>query len=204
MSSIGYKIVQTNSNLCGGPCAFDSDDYDNYYWLWDVNDFVEVKQVNKQPHELRPYDRGKIEMPFQWDYFSITPELHTIRGGAYDPDSNMLDLAPYDAGSIGQYKRLPVFVAYSIELTNSPPDPTVMAEHSAPSINLAPNPTAGEFRLSAGSRAISQVAVMDQMGRVVQSGNSVIVDIGSVSDGVYLVKVTLDDDEVLVKRVVKH
>jgi len=116
-SGIGYKATQSDGNVCGGPCAYDADDVDNYYWLWDVNDLVEVKNGTKQPYEIRPYSYGVLDMPFQTDLFAGgTPELHPISGGSYDPASGRLYLTLYDAGSTGAYDQVPLVVVYELNV----------------------------------------------------------------------------------------
>jgi len=61
---IGYKPTQSDGNVCGGPCPYDADDYYNYYWLWDVNDLLAVKNGTLNPHDVRPYDYGVFNAPF--------------------------------------------------------------------------------------------------------------------------------------------
>ncbi len=116
-SGIGYKAAQSDGNVCGGPCTYDADDVDNYYWLWDVNDLVAVKNGTKQPYEVRPYSYGALDMPFQTDLFTGgTPEHHPITGGAYDPASGRLYLTLYDSGSIGAFDQLPLVVVYELNV----------------------------------------------------------------------------------------
>ena len=55
-SGIGYKITQDNGNLCGGYCAYDHDDDDNAFWLFDVNDILAADDV----HLPRPYAFGHM------------------------------------------------------------------------------------------------------------------------------------------------
>ena len=121
-SGIGYKPTQNNGNICGGPCAYDADDYYNYYWLWDVNDLLAVKNGTLQPHEVRPYSYGIFDAPFQIDAYSNTPEFHPITGGTYDPESGVLYLSIYDGAPINSpYSRTPVIAAYKINEIDSTP-----------------------------------------------------------------------------------
>lgn len=112
-SGIGYKPTQNTGFECPGPCAYDADDYYNYYWLWDVNDLLDVKNGLKAPHDVRPYDYGEFTVPFQNDMFTQTPEFHPIFGGTFDPVNNLLYLALSDGASTGQYDKVPVILAYS-------------------------------------------------------------------------------------------
>lgn len=94
-SGLGYKINQDNGHRCPGPCAVKHDDYYNYYWLFNVDDFVAVKNGDKPPHEIRPYEYGVFPAPFQKDpdiaAKAFTP-IRPIRGGDYDQESNTLYL----------------------------------------------------------------------------------------------------------------
>lgn len=116
-SGIGYKPTQNNGNLCGGPCPYDASDVYNYYWLWDVNDLVAVKNGSMNPADVRPYNHGVFNAPLQVDYDTQTPELHPVMGGTYDPVSEILYLSLYDAGSTGTYDRVPAIVAYKMAAT---------------------------------------------------------------------------------------
>ena len=114
-SGIGYKPTQNNGNLCGGPCPYDASDRYNYYWLWDMNDLVEVKNGNMNPYDVRPYAYGEFDAPFQFDAYQGVSEFHPIVGGTYDESSGTLYLTIYDAGPINSpYARNPVIAAYKI------------------------------------------------------------------------------------------
>ncbi len=103
-SSIGYKITQSDGNLCGGSCAYDADDKYNYYWLFDVNDILNASSV----HAPRPYDYGKLSIPFDQN-----GKLSVI-GGSYDPSNNTLYLSLENAGQVGTYDRPPLIIGYKI------------------------------------------------------------------------------------------
>ncbi len=114
VSGIGYKATQSNGYECGGPCPYDANDYYNYYWLWDVNDLLAVKNGTLNAYDVRPYARGVFNAPFQTDAYTQTPEFHQILGGSYDASSDILYLAIDDGASIGPYDRVPVIAAYSV------------------------------------------------------------------------------------------
>lgn len=116
-SGIGYKATQNNGNLCGGPCPYDADDYYNYYWLWDVNDLLAVKNGTMNAYDVRPYDYGVFNAPYQYDTYTQSPEFHEIRGGTFDPATGMIYLTIYDGGSFGTYSRLPAIAAYKVAPT---------------------------------------------------------------------------------------
>jgi len=113
-SGIGYKIVEDNGNLCPGTCPVKSDDYYNYYWFFDVNDLVAVKNGKKQAYDVRPYDYGIFSTPFQTQA-KITSRRDTpirpIRGGDYDQKTNTLYLVL--GGSIHAEQ---IIVAYSLKI----------------------------------------------------------------------------------------
>lgn len=113
-SGIGYKAEQDNGNCCGGPCAYEADDYYNYYWLWDVNDLLAVKNGTMNPYDVRPYAYGVFDAPFQHDAYTDSPEFHPVVGGTFDPEAGLLYLTIYDGGATGQYSRNPLIAAYKI------------------------------------------------------------------------------------------
>ncbi len=63
-SGVCYKCTQSNGNLCGGYCAPDADDYYQYYWLWDLEDLVAVRNRIMQPFEVVPYHHGILNTAF--------------------------------------------------------------------------------------------------------------------------------------------
>jgi hypothetical protein len=108
-SGVCYKCTQDGQdNPCGGYCAPDPNDYYTYYWLWDVDDLVAVKEGSMQPHEVRPYDYGKWEIPF------ATAQLG---GASYDAESNRLYVTAQKADrEQGTYSNPPVIMVYEIVL----------------------------------------------------------------------------------------
>lgn len=104
-SGIGYKIRQDNDNLCGGYCAYGSDDYSNYYWLFDLDELLAAESLS----DPRPYDYGAWQVPFD------DAGSHRIVGGAYDPEEGVLYLSLDNAGQVGTYDRPPLIVAYRVE-----------------------------------------------------------------------------------------
>ncbi len=107
-SGVCYKCTQNNGNLCGGYCANDAEDYYHYYWLWDVNDLVAVKNGTKKSYDVRPYDYGKFPTPFATNSFG---------GGTFDPDSGLLYLSVQKADRLqGTYSNPPVVVVFSFAI----------------------------------------------------------------------------------------
>ncbi|WP_414830172.1 hypothetical protein [Alteromonas sp. H39] len=103
-SGIGYKITQDNGNVCGGPCAYEHDDYYNYYWIYDIDDIIAVQNGNKLPHEVLPAFYG--ELP-------TFGHQNTITGADYNPVSKRLylTLSSIDT-SQSDYEKNPIIVAY--------------------------------------------------------------------------------------------
>lgn len=107
-SGVCYKCEQTDGNVCGGYCSPDHTDNYQFYWLWDIADLVEVKNGELLPQQIRPYDYGVFETPFQ-DGFN------PIGGGTFDPETGLLYLSIQRADrEQGTYSNPPVIVAYSI------------------------------------------------------------------------------------------
>ena len=107
-SGVCYKCTQTDGSGCGGYCAPDPDDYYHYYWLWDVNDFLKVRNGEIEAHEVRPYAYGLFPTPFQ---------TNELGGGTYDPESGRLYLTVQRADrNQGTYANPPVLVAYSFAI----------------------------------------------------------------------------------------
>ncbi len=128
-SGIGYKPTQNNGNLCGGPCPYDADDVYNYYWLWDLDDLVDVKNGVINQYDVRPYDYGVFEVPFQYDDYYSAPEFHGIVGGDFDSEKGILYLTIFDGGATGSpYAKNPVIAAYSISSSGVAVNPTLGLE----------------------------------------------------------------------------
>lgn len=106
-SGVCYKCTPVGATAeCGGYCARNADDNYNFYWLFDVDDLVAVKNGEKAPHEVRPYEHGKFPSPFGG----------TLLGGAFDAVSGRLYLNfVYADDSQGEYDRPPLILAFSIK-----------------------------------------------------------------------------------------
>lgn len=103
-SGIGYKITQTDGNLCGGYCSYDPADNYNYYWLYNIDDIVAANTVS----DPRPYAFGKLSLPFDDN------GEHKIIGGTVDTTSNTLYIALSNAGQVGRYDRPPLILVYGM------------------------------------------------------------------------------------------
>lgn len=108
-SKIGYKAKQTNGNKCGGPCAFDPQDYYNFYWIFNVNDFVAVQEHKKKPYELFPVAYGQLHLPFD-------PKNKNIIGADFNDKKDMLYILLENVDRTqSQYEKAPVMLVYKIK-----------------------------------------------------------------------------------------
>jgi len=105
-SGIGYKIRQSNGNLCGGPCAYQSNDYYNYYWIYKNDDILASHRGDISPSELVPYAYGKL------------PNLlnnSAIIGGDYNSSSSTLYLLLGSADKLqSKYESSPVLLSFKV------------------------------------------------------------------------------------------
>lgn len=106
-SGIGYKAVQSDGNICGGPCAYDPDDYYNYYWLFDADEISNAENV----WDPRPYEYGIWELPSQ---FITSASSNLIKGGSLDEANGVLYVALANAAQVGAYDRPPLVLTYGL------------------------------------------------------------------------------------------
>ena len=80
-SQCGYKITQSNGNVCGGPCPYDPDDYHPYYWLFDLAEIVNATNS----YDVEPYEYGELSVPYDTTGADGMPS-----GGTFDPTTGKL------------------------------------------------------------------------------------------------------------------
>lgn len=120
---IGYKIQQDDGNVCGGACERVVSDRYNYYWLWDVDKLLAVKNGDLEPHALRPYNHGVLNLPFDGTGLDRTPHLMTA--GYFDGNKNNLYLLLGEADSIeSKYEPLPILLKFKVNAGKRPEAPT--------------------------------------------------------------------------------
>ena len=105
-SGLGYKITQTDGNVCGGPCSYDPDDNYNHFWLWKVSDMVKVKNGILQPSELRPYAYGQLD---------TRGNIARVKGAAYDYANKRLYISLQNGDPIPTYARPPLILVYDVD-----------------------------------------------------------------------------------------
>ena len=104
-SGIGYKITQSNGNLCGGPCSFDINDIYNYFWIFDVDEMLDADK----PWLVKPITYGKWSHPYDKN------GARGVIGGTYDDQKNVLYLAISGAGKTGTYDFPPLIIGYQVK-----------------------------------------------------------------------------------------
>ncbi|MFT5297585.1 MAG: hypothetical protein ACI9YH_003620 [Colwellia sp.] len=109
-SGIGYKITQNTGRLCGGPCPHDQYDVYHYYWIWDMNDLLKVKQNKLKPHHPKPIHYGEITLPFQ-----PTRGIYEIAGANFDEKQNKLYMLISSADRLqSKYEGAPVMAVFDL------------------------------------------------------------------------------------------
>jgi len=104
VSGVGYKITQDDGTLCGGYCSYAADDNYAYYWAYDLDDLIAVRQGTLASYDVRPYEVGELPVPFP---------TREIGGGAFDAASGTLYLTLQRADRAqGTYANPPVVAAY--------------------------------------------------------------------------------------------
>lgn len=119
-----YLVVGNNAGIYSGmsygvpPYGGDkgyypnrSNDLQNYYWLYDVNDFIKVKKGELKPYDLVPYAYGILDIPFG---ASNQSSFNPISGAAYDEVKSLLYISVRMPWSSTEYDRPPVVVVLKI------------------------------------------------------------------------------------------
>lgn len=179
-SGVCYKCTQDNGNLCGGYCTPEAADNYQYYWLWDVQDLVDVKNGVVEPHAVRPYDYGIFDTPFNDVY-------QGIGGGSFDPASGNLYLTIQKGDTEqGTYARPPVVVVYEVASVVSS-----VSTISTAAIKAYPNPAGDQLTFS-GVLPGTRVTLVNQLGQVVgsfkASADEFPANISALAPGMYVAR----------------
>ncbi|MCK0131412.1 T9SS type A sorting domain-containing protein [Flavobacteriaceae bacterium F08102] len=195
-SGVCYKCTQNNGNLCGGYCAPDAEDYAQFYWLWDLNDLLDVKHGTKAAHEVRPYAFGAFETPFAENAWGLG-------GGSYDESSGILYVSLLNGDQHqGTYSRPPLILAYKVGSTLG--DETAFEQE----LQIYPNPTNGIVQVKAPADDY-HFEVFSLDGRLLQSdvksGNAFTIDMTTWANGIYSVRVMgMTSKEMVVAKIIKY
>lgn len=104
-SGIGYKITQDTGRQCSGPCPRVASDQYSFYWLWDMVDLLKVKLGVEKAYNVRPYDYGVLNVPFE--------TINGVSGGSIDRKNKRLILSIKDGIQSTRYSRTPAFIVYT-------------------------------------------------------------------------------------------
>ena len=86
-------------------------EFDNHYWLYDVNDLIAVKNGTIQPYEPVPYAHGPFTVPFATtDNFE-----HRVVSATYDKATGLLYMAIGKIDNQGVESSQPVIVAFTLD-----------------------------------------------------------------------------------------
>ena len=137
-SGVCYKCTQNDGHQCGGYCPPEADDRYQYYWLWDLNDLMDVKHGLIHPYEVRPYDLGVFKTPFE-------ASIQQIGGGSFDPNSGQLYLTILRADRAqGIYANPPVVTVFAFDKTTK----TEQLLPRSSMMYIQPNPTIDQIDVS--------------------------------------------------------
>ena len=112
---VGYKIVDSAGTKFSGYSPYIEDDWSHHIWLFDVNDFLEVKAGKKLPHEILPYDHHDIDTP--WEGINNNSKDRILAGGTFDSVNNRLYLTVRGADN-----SKPIIMAYDLAVGAAVPE----------------------------------------------------------------------------------
>lgn len=105
-SGVGYKITQENGYRCGGWCANDYRDVGSYFWMYSLEDLLDVHCARREPHDMRPTDFGELPV------FTLE---RGVAGADYDPATGRLYLLMSGADNTqSRYENQPVLLIYQL------------------------------------------------------------------------------------------
>lgn len=106
-SFIGYGEDSSSWGDAGSPKGAHSinGEYRMQVWAYDANDFVAVKNGQKQPYEVVPYDCWTFALPFPG----------RVAGASLDVAKGILYVSEFGADNVQQFSNLPVIHAFKID-----------------------------------------------------------------------------------------
>ena len=110
-SEICYKCIPTGgSSEYGGYGPKTQYDYNAYYWLFDVNDLIDVKNGVINEYDPAPYAHGT----FATEWTGTVREFEAINGATYDAANNKLYVALRRADPAPQFDNPPFISVYTV------------------------------------------------------------------------------------------
>ncbi|GGY51308.1 hypothetical protein GCM10011297_25320 [Bacterioplanes sanyensis] len=120
---LAYKIFPINGGPqpSSGEYPYDATDWDNYIWLFDVQDMIDHKNGLTEEHDAMPYEYGKLALPFEDLDGNGQPAL--IASADYDEKNNRLYIVLGHADPLtNHYEPTPIVLVYEL-LINRPKPP---------------------------------------------------------------------------------
>jgi len=116
-SEVVYKRIQKNGkHKCHGFCAADRNDYYNHFWMFDAEFFKLSKEKLIEPHQIRPYRYGPIELPFEHrELLNGKTSVNFANAATFDENTSILYILISQGDSEYKYDRLPVILAFKVE-----------------------------------------------------------------------------------------
>lgn len=111
-----YKVTQTDGYLCGGPCAYSPDDYQAYFWLYDLADIINATHT----YDPVPYEYG----PFDHLYELGKNQDSLPSAASYDPTTGKLFILLQAAYQYNAYVKAPIVNVY--QLGKPAPQPVIL------------------------------------------------------------------------------
>jgi len=205
-SGICYKTISDNSNNecgacsnesgCPGFCTNDADDNYCYYWLWDVNDLLKVKNGTIAAHEVLPYDYGNFDVPFE-------PEIKQIGGGSFDVNSGQLYLSLQKADTEqGTYRNPPLILVYN---TNQISATQIQVDANYIEVQSTQNKNVYEIK---GNTNYCTYQILDASLQVYESINSspspMYINTNHLPDGLYYISIKNNaNDKISLRKIIK-
>lgn len=122
----GYKNTPIGTTTpCSGECPYDETDWDNYLWMFDVNDLIAHKNGETESYDAIPYEYGAFKYPM--DDIEEDGVIQMVVGADYDETNNRLYVLLDKADPDQAYEAAPLMLVYEIDL-NRPKAPTIITE----------------------------------------------------------------------------
>lgn len=117
VGGISYGVPPYDGSAGSGFYPIDPDDLYNYYWLFDVDDLIDVKNgVIANAYTPQPYEHGQFPVEFGSSGWT---NHKRISGAAFDPANGRLYISLYRGdNSQGAETAVPLLLAYDMSPLN--------------------------------------------------------------------------------------